>query len=574
MQKYLLFVKQHKIIAGLLIVALIGGYFWYQKAHPTAAQVQYVTGAVEKTTLAVSVSASGQVSAENQIDLKPGGSGALTAVNVKAGNAVKAGQVVAVVDQSNNNVSLAQARASVLQAQANYDKLIAGLTGSDLTVAKKTVADAEKAIEKAKETVKKAKRDYNSTVTEQQQAVDKAYSTLLNSGLSIVSNDLNNTATVTLSGSYTGSAEGVYTINAYQTSGAGSYYTVSGLGTESGPINRGFARPLGKGLYITWSATGELYESSTWTITVPNKTSSTYYTNLSAYNSALLNKTKTIQTAQDAIDSAEATVVDAEENLTDAKAAFEEKLAPADTADIASAKASVLSAQASLQSASNNYNNNNLKAIFDGIVAALNNKKGDQVTAATVVATIITKQQLATVSVNEVDAAKIKVGQKATLTFDAIEDLGLTGQVVEVGALGTTSQGVVSYTVKIGFDTQDERVKPSMSISADIIIDVKTDVLAVPSSAVKTNGNMKYIQTLDSNRQPQNLPVEVGISNDTMTEIVSGASAGDQIVTQTINPTSAGATSSGSTQIPGLGGGTGRPTGGFGGGGTGQFQPR
>ncbi|OGE88011.1 MAG: hypothetical protein A3J07_01990 [Candidatus Doudnabacteria bacterium RIFCSPLOWO2_02_FULL_49_13] len=558
MQRILIFVKKHKIIGGLLIVAIIGGYFWYQKTHSTTAQAQYVTGVAEKTTIAVSVSTSGQVSAENQIDLKPGGTGALTSVNVKAGDQVKAGQVIAVVDQSNNNVLLAQARASVLQAQANYDKLIAGLTGSDLTAAQKTVTDAQKAIDNAKENVEKAKRDYNTTVTEQQQAVDKAYNTLLNSGLTVVSNNLLSTATMTLSGSYTGTTEGQYAISLYDTTGAGIYYSVSGLGSQSDSVNRGFARPLGNGLYITFGTSGTLYSFTTLTIDVPNKTSSAYYTNLSAYNSSLSNQTKAIQTDQDAIDSAEDAVVDAEENLADAKLVFEEKLAPADNADVTSAKASLLSAQASLQSASNNYNNNNLKAAFDGIVAVLNNKKGDQVTAATVVATIITKQQLATVSVNEVDAAKIKIGQKATLTFDAIEDLSLTGQVVEVGALGTTSQGVVSYTVKIGFDTQDESVKPSMSISADIIIDVKTDVLAVPSSAVKTSGNMKYVQTLDSNRQPQNLPVEVGISNDTMTEIVSGIVAGDQIVTQTINPNSTGAASSGSTQIPGLGGGTGR----------------
>lgn len=565
MNKSINFLKNHKIIVGLLIIAIIGGYFWYQKIHPTTAQAQYVTGAVEKTTIAVSVSTSGQVSAENQIDLKPGGSGALTSVNVKAGDQVKAGQVIAVVDQSNNNVSLAQARASVLQAQANYDKLIAGLTGSDLTAAQKIVTDAQKAIDKAKENVEKAKRDYNTTIAEQQQAVDKAHNTLLNSGLALVQSNLTTTTSVTLTGSYTGNAEGSYVIKLYDTQSAGPYYSVSGLSNESGPVNRGFARPLGNGLFITFGTTGNLYSSTSWTIDVPNKTSSAYYSNLSSYNSALANQTKAIQSAQDTIDSDENAVTDAEENLADAKVTFEEKLAPADNADVASAKASLLSAQAQLQSASNNYNNNILKAPFDGVVASLNSKKGDQVTAATVVATIITKQQLATVSVNEVDAAKIKVGQKSTLTFDAIEDLSLTGQVVEVGALGTTTQGVVSYTVKIGFDTQDERVKLSMSISADIIIDVKTDVLAVPSSAVKTSGEMKYIQTLDSNRQPQNLPVEVGISNDTMTEIISGLSADQQIVTAVITPTVSGSsTTNTSTGIPGLGG-SGRGAGGGGG---------
>jgi HlyD family secretion protein len=567
MQKLLTLIKVHKVIAGIIIIAVLGGgYLWYSKTHTTTAQAQYVTGVVEKTTIAVSVSASGQVSAENQIDLKPGGSGALTAVNVKAGDVVKSGQVIAVVDQSNNNVSLAQARAGVLKAQADYDELVVGLTGSDLITAQKIVTDAQTAIDKAKESVEKAKQDYNTTVSDQQKIVDRAYNKLLNSGLEALPNNSLSTATITLNGSYTGTAEGSYTIRFYDTSGAGIYYTVSGLGSESGPLNRGFDLSIGKGLYMNMGTSGTLNQyATTWMIDVPNKRSSEYYTNLNSYNDALINQTKAIKTAQDDIETAEDAVKTAEENLTDAQVAFNEKIAPADNVALASAKASLLSAQASLQSALNSYNNNNLKAPFAGIVAVLNNKKGDQVTAATIVATIITKQQLATVSVNEVDAAKIKVGQKATLTFDAIEELSLTGQVVEVGTLGTTSQGVVSYTVKISFDTQDERVKPSMSISTDIIIDVKTDVSAVPSSAIKTNGNGKYVQMLDANGQPQNLPVEVGISNDTMTEIISGINDGEKIVTQTITPTVSGASTTRTnttTGIPGLGGSSGGTTGG------------
>ena len=100
---------------------------------------------------------------------------------------------------------------------------------------------------------------------------------------------------------------------------------------------------------------------------------------------------------------------------------------------------------------------------------------------------LITKQKIAEISLNEVDAAKVKVGQKVTLTFDAIDGLSITGEVSEIDALGTVSQGVVTYGVKIAFDTQDERVKSGMSVSAAIITDVKQNVLLVPNAAVKSN---------------------------------------------------------------------------------------
>ena len=128
--------------------------------------------------------------------------------------------------------------------------------------------------------------------------------------------------------------------------------------------------------------------------------------------------------------------------------------------------------------------------------------------------------------------------------------LTIAGQVIDIDNLGTVSQGVVSYGVKIAFDTQDDRIKPGMSVSAAIITDTKTDALLVPNSAVKSQGDNYYVEILDvsgENSQqnnsgsqgvtsptlPKNQSVEIGASNDSMTEIVSGLKEGDKVVTQT-----------------------------------------
>src|SRR5262249_40031050 len=151
------FAKVHlKTILVFTLVFGLGIYFWYGHIHKTQAKTQYVTQAANKTTITVSVSATGQVAASDQVDLKPGSSGNLTAINVKAGDTVTSGQVIAVVDESANNVAITQARASVMTAQANYDKLVGGLTGSDLETAQNPVSDAQAALDKAN-------RDYDST---------------------------------------------------------------------------------------------------------------------------------------------------------------------------------------------------------------------------------------------------------------------------------------------------------------------------------------------------------------------------------------------------------------------------
>jgi len=160
------------------------------------------------------------------------------------------------------------------------------------------------------------------------------------------------------------------------------------------------------------------------------------------------------------------------------------------------------------------------------------------------IANIITPQKIAEITLNEIDAVKIKIGQKANITFDAVDDLNITGEVVEADTLGTTTQGVVTFGVKISFDTQDDRIKPGMSLSTEIITDAKQNVLVVPSSAIKQQDSASYVQVADGSAVASALVlpasfrsqfVQTGLSNDTMTEILDGLEQGDIIVTQIIS---------------------------------------
>ena len=151
------------------------------------------------------------------------------------------------------------------------------------------------------------------------------------------------------------------------------------------------------------------------------------------------------------------------------------------------------------------------------------------------------------------DAAKIKIDQLVTLTFDAIDGLSITGKVSEVDLVGTVTSGVVTYNVKIGFDTQDERVKSGMSVSASIVTELKPDVLVVPNGAVKTRGETRYVEIFEaklpaaaetsqgasSSVLPSQQEVVTGLNDDLNTEIVSGLKAGDLVVSRTINPSTA-----------------------------------
>lgn len=205
-----------------------------------------------------------------------------------------------------------------------------------------------------------------------------------------------------------------------------------------------------------------------------------------------------------------------------------------------------------LEKAKDNYESCFIKADFDGKIAKVNVKEGDSISGTTVLFTLIAKEKVAEISLNEIDAAKVKIGQKASLTFDAIPDLILTGKIIEIDSVGSISQGVVSYGAKIVLDSDEERIKPSMSVTAEIIVEAKTDVLLLPNSAVKTGGNLKYVELINAAPETQaqlkignqtilpkgiqikNQNVETGISNDNLTEIISGLKEGDIVISSKV----------------------------------------
>jgi RND family efflux transporter MFP subunit len=228
-----------------------------------------------------------------------------------------------------------------------------------------------------------------------------------------------------------------------------------------------------------------------------------------------------------------------------------------DALDLRSQELSVQQKQNTLADAQQKLANYTVRASIDGTIAQVSAKKGDVASSGSSIATLISTQQIVEISLNEVDISKVKVGQKAVLTFDAIEGLTITGTVADMDSIGTATQGVVNYAVKISFDTQDDQVKPGMSVSASIITDIRQDALLIPNSAVKSQGETTYVEILE-NGKPKSQTVQIGIANDSSTEIISGVNEGQQVVTQIITTNTTTKTNTQTKSqgigIPGLGG--------------------
>ena len=149
-----------------------------------------------------------------------------------------------------------------------------------------------------------------------------------------------------------------------------------------------------------------------------------------------------------------------------------------------------------------------------------------------------------TVAFSESDITKVKVGQSATVTLDALSGVQLGAHVTAISSVGTTSSSVVSYDATLTLDQRDSRVKAGMSASASVIVHQAQGV-TVPNDAVSGNGSLATVNVSRGGKTVSQ-QVVVGLKGDSRTQIVSGLRAGDQLVVTTTLP-SLGSSSSGSS---------------------------
>lgn len=563
-------INDHKIITLTLVICISGGsYYYFSKQTSQTISYQYAT--VKRGTLLSTISSTGQVISQSQVDLKPKVNANVTNVYVRAGDRVKSGQVLFRLDATDAYKKVRDAKSSLESSKLSLLKL---QNPKEIDVM--SIENSIKQEEESKKTQNtKVAIAYRNVLTSSLQAFPEGSYT-------------NETAPV-ITGSYAKATEGQIKINVYQGGQTGYNFSLSGLITGSGQVNTLVAQPLGDtGLYIKW---GSVLPQTNWIIDIPNKQSSSYLSNYNAWQDAITNR----DTANEASDRS---ILALKQKLNDLK--------PGDgNIDIMSAKLQITQKENALLDAQQELSNYTITAPFDGVMASVSVDIGSSAVMASsnsssALGTIVTDKKMAQATLNETDIVKVKLGQKAKISFDAISDLILEGTVVEINTLGTVTSGVVTYKVKVAFNTDDGRILPNMSTSIDVITDSKDDVLSLSSSAVKKDASGYYVEKdnsqesiteeasstrhfdtasssikykqasstqASSTRKIRNsssgyqnsdamtqgttatvtltrVPVTIGMQSDTQTEIISGLKEGDKVILKKVTTTSKSGTAS------------------------------
>lgn len=490
---------------AVMVVALIAlvtlGFLGYRQFNSPgiAATAEFRTVPVRRGTLLATVSAAGNVAAKAETALVFGTGGKVKAVHVQLGDQVGAGQVLMELDTTDLELEVAKARLALATAEAQLEKTKAGPTAAEL-------AAAQASLESARENLAKVQAGPTRAELAAAEAALKAAQDSYQRTLDRPTPDDVEQARLKLNQAKNS-----------LWSAQNQRDATCGQSNSSPQCDSAKAQVLNAEIAV------RLAEIAYQEAQTP------------ATAAEIQNAAAQVQRARDELDrlrnsptaaelaAAKAQVAQAESQL--------EKLTSGPTEeDLAIAEAQVEQARLSLQQAELRLETAKLVAPFAGTVVTVNFQEGEYVSAGKPAVVLADLSALEIeIPLAELDVVRVAPGQEARIMLDALPDVTLRGRVSYVAPVATITQGVVSYPVKIEIENPDPAVRPGMTAGVSIVVERRENVLLVPNRAIRAAGRQRVVEVLRQGQVIQ-VPVSLGMSNDTMTEVLSGLEEGDRVV--------------------------------------------
>jgi multidrug efflux pump subunit AcrA (membrane-fusion protein) len=484
-------------VVVIVVVAVAAGALYVSANKGT---VQYRTAAAVLGTVTQTMPISGNLTAVNQTDLDFGASGKVQAVNVQAGQTVKAGDVLASLDPTSLLGTLTQAQANLASAQAKLSLDQAGPSAQNLAQAQASVTTAQVQLQ----------------------------------------NDLTSQADTAA-------------VNQQMVAQAQNSYNAA---------------------YAAQSADCATNSSSNQCATDRQQVASAQ----STLSAAPLKAQQSNDQAQALVNSAQAALQNAQAALAAVKQGTTAQQIQIDQSQVQVDQVNVDNAQRAVNQAA-------LTAPVDGVVSQVSIAVGQTVSGSgsassssgggagasttsssspstsTHAVSILTPGAYAvTGAISDAQVGQIAIGQPARIT-PAGSTEALAGKVTQIAAVATVTSGVATFPVTVTIDGSNPSLHAGTSASIAIIVNQASQVLTVPTSALRGGSSVQVLVK----GQAQTRPVQVGASDPLRTQILAGLNPGDQVITATVSSAVPATTRGG-----GLGGFGGGGRGGFGGGGGGR----
>ncbi|MEK6629595.1 MAG: efflux RND transporter periplasmic adaptor subunit [Acidobacteriota bacterium] len=138
-------------------------------------------------------------------------------------------------------------------------------------------------------------------------------------------------------------------------------------------------------------------------------------------------------------------------------------------------------------------------------------------------------------NVDEADIGMVRLNQPARIKVETFRDKQFDGKVTQISPMGTDKDNVVSFEVKVSIDNPGGELLANMTANAEIILEQHRNTLVIPESAIvydtKRNASVDVVAP-SAKTGRERRPIEVGVSNGTKTQVLSGLTEGQKIVLQ------------------------------------------
>jgi HlyD family secretion protein len=490
--------KKGIVISGILIVVLAAGGVAYRAmaSNRAAAASEVQTATVQRGSLTATLSSSGNTRPGQTATISWQTSGKVGELTLKPGDLVQEYQALAALDPNNLSTEMIKARQELTDAQQALDDLL----NSTLQQAQalQAVTDAQEALDKLKQTAAEESSQAQLALANAQEALDKAQRTR----------------------------------NAMNYSRSSNQLAVEKAQTDYLVAKQDYEKALQEYNEVAQKelTNPQRVRALTNLLAAEQKmksTRATYNWYVGQYSEQEIAQADAeLAVAQANLDKAqaewdrlkngvnEAAIALAEAVLADAQREWERVKDGPNATDIAAAQAAIDVAQASVDRAQ-------LLAPFSGTITEMYVHTGDLVSSGEPAFRIDDLALLyLDLQISEVDLASVKVGQQATLEFDAIADKVYSGEVTEIGLIGSVSQGVVNFPVTVRVTDADEDIRAGMTASVTIVVDQREDALLVPNRAIRTSSGQRTVTVLFDGQQ-FTIPVMVGLTGDSLSEVIS-----------------------------------------------------
>jgi len=572
--------KSFYIVLVIILAIIVGGILVTRRDKTPV----YTTIVAEKSNLKQEVSVTGTVKAASNVELAFEKPGKVASINVKVGDTVKQGQLLASLTSNDLFAQSSQAAASLessrallqnyesalLAQQARLDELKRGTRPEEMILAEQTVTSAQNNLADAQVALENAKTKATADLQKQLEVTNAGLSDSINVGLYALFTitDIQNTYFYESTPEATRLADAKgYAVASLLGGFNGGRMSSSGLNNLNGGakalVNTAFQNPTEENINAALTATKTAMQliRQTFNAVYLNPLSPTDISSLNtqkgyvdaqitsiATNENLIKVQKATNTST--LSTAEAAVTTAQNNLQSAQSTLNLKRAgstpeqiAAQTAQVQSAEANVKSQQAQIKYAQANLGNigaqiakNNITSPIDGIVVLQEAKVGEIVQSNVTIIKVISDNKFQIeANVAEVDIANIKVGDTASVTLDAFgSDTLFKAQIITVDPAETIVDGVPTYKVTLEFTEENSNIKSGLTANVDILTAEKNDVVNIPQRAIIRNNGDKIVRILRGTNEIQEVKVNTGIrgSNGNI-EILDGVNPGDKIIVST-----------------------------------------